>query len=590
MRSRSSLKYRLLAFSICATVIPSLAIGITAYSLTNSSLLNSAISSTEQMNVHKADTFDLFASELEITLKDLTDSEATKAFLQLRNEPDSESYYLSVVRLAEKMDTLITQRGEAVSAVAFLWNDGALPMIRSNGVQFPLFGDYRSQSPYKEMLQSDAAVHWIVLAGEDGSENQVFLYKVIYDVLSNENIGLTLIQLDPTYVESILYSGSHALDRTLLLSEKGELVFSVGTLPRERLPHEKLKQFFADNAERDSTFSEKVGGYLVSIAQSEETKYKIVNVTSISEISDQVNRVVWSIIGALAAVLILAIMAALLLFGYLNKPIVGLYAAMNSYRKGNLDERIPVTRRDELGQLGIGFNEMAEQIALLIQKNQEEQRKKQEISMRFLQAQISPHFLYNTLNSIKALARMNRSEEACEMITSLISLLRVASSGSEEITLGQELRYVESYVLLMSQRKDIHVDLQTEIPDGLRNCMILKFTLQPFVENSIIHGVSDNCLWIRILAWTEQDKLKLSVRDNGLGFDPIVLESRQTIDAARRFNKIGISNVQERIKLYYGDTYGVEIESAPQKGTRVTITLPLTEPSKTEMGDIICRI
>lgn len=586
MKTKSSLKYKLLALIVIATIIPCILICIAAYSLTSSSLLESAISSTELMNTHKADTFDLFVDELEITLKDLTDSEATKAFLQLKGEPESDSYYLSVVRLGEKLDTLITQRGEAVSAVAFLWNDGSLPVVRSNGHPFSLLGDYRLFSPYKEMLQADAAVHWIVLQTRFSDQSDLFLYKTIYDVLTEENLGLALIRIDDSYVESILQTGNRANDRTMLFTESGELIFSVGQLDEYVISEEVIQEYAMHGISPHKIIPGTGGDFLLTKASSYEMGYKIINITPLSDISDTSNQVLYSILISVLAVLVIAMIMSMVLFHYLKAPIIGVHTAMANFRKGHLDERITVKRTDELGQLGVGFNEMAEQINLLIERNELEQRKKQEISMRFLQAQISPHFLYNTLNSIKALSRMNRNEEACDMITSLISLLRLASGGSEEISLSQEIRYVENYVMLMCKRKDVDVGLTVDLPEILQHCKILKFTLQPFVENSIIHGISDTIIKIHIHASAaSDDTLEIRIRDNGTGFDPSILKEKQNTNSHSHFSRIGINNVSERIKLYYGNRYGVDIISAVSEGTEITIRLPMATMPEVETGE-----
>lgn len=586
MKAKSSLKYKLLALIVIVTVIPCILIGIAAYTLTSSSLLESAISSTELMNTHKADTFDLFVEELEITLKDLTDSEATKAFLQLKGEPESDSYHLSVVRLGEKLDTLITQRGEAVSAVAFLWNDGSLPVVRSNGHPFSLLGDYRLYSPYKEMLQADAAVHWIVLQTRFADQSDLFLYKTIYDVLTEENLGLALIRIDDSYIESILQTGNRTNDRTMLFTEAGELVFSVGRLDEGVVAADVIQEYAMHGTRSHKIISGANGDFLLTRAASYEMGYKIVNVTPLSDIANTSNQVLYSIIISILVVLVIAIAMSLVLFRYLKAPIIGVHTAMANFRKGHLDERIDVKRTDELGQLGVGFNEMAEQINLLIAKNEQEQRKKQEISMRFLQAQISPHFLYNTLNSIKALSRMNRNTEACEMITSLISLLRLASGGSEEIFLSQEIRYVESYVMLMCKRKDVKADLSIDLPDDLQLCKVLKFTLQPFVENSIIHGISDSVIKIHVRIVKASDEvLEIHISDNGTGFDTNILKAKKNTNDQKRFSRIGINNVAERIKLYYGNNYGVDIESIVNQGTEITIRLPMEKIPEAEIGE-----
>ena len=586
MKAKSSLKYKLLVLIVSVTVIPCVLIGVAAYTLTSSSLLKSAISSTELINTHKADTFDLFVNELEITLKDLTDSEATKAFLQLKGEPESDSYYLSIVRLGEKLDTLITQRGEAVSAVAFLWNDGSLPVVRSNGQPFSLLGDYRLYSPYKEMLQADAAVHWIVLQTRFSNQSNLFLYKTIYDVLTEKNLGLALIRIDDSYIESILQTGNRTNDRTILFTDAGEQVFSVGLLDGSAVSAEFIQAYVSETTQQHKIVSGTMGDYLLTKAISHEMGYQIVNITPLSDIAETSNQVLFSILLSVIIVLAIAIIMSFILFRYLTAPLIDVHTAMVNFRQGHLSERIRVNRSDELGQLGVGFNDMAEQINLLIEKNQQEQRKKQEISMRFLQAQISPHFLYNTLNSIKALARMGRNTEACDMITSLISLLRLASGGSEEISLGQEIQYVQSYVMLMSKRKDIKVDLDLDVPDELKLCKVLKFTLQPFIENSIIHGITDGQIQVRISAKKAVDILEIHIRDNGTGFDTSILNAKQSTANPNRFSRIGINNVSERIKLYYGNTYGVDISSATNQGTEIIIKLPMAQMPEAITGEL----
>ena len=571
---KNSLKYKLLALLVVVSIIPALLIGIAAYALTNRVLLQSSISSIEQMNRHKADAFDLFASELSATIKDLTDSEATRAFLQLRDEPESESYYLSVLRLSEKLDTLITQRGEAVDAVAFLWNDGSLPMIRNYGSALPLNGDYRTRAPFREMMQSDAATHWIIL--EDHQEPRLYLYKTIYNTLSKENLGLALIRIDSSYIRSILLTDSDAADATCLTYGDGCTCFVVGDL-------QQAEALFQDQTipNESVTVRSAKETYYLSSACSALTDFRIANLTSLKDISDNVTQLLTSVLCAIAVVIVIAGICALLLFQYLQKPIVGVHTAMRQFQCGALNTRVEVRRKDELGQLGEGFNEMAEQITQLIADMEQEQKKKKEIAIRFLQAQINPHFLYNTLNSIKVLTRMNRNEESCQMTTALISLLRLASGASDTVTLAQESEYIQSYISLMCLRRDLQVTFDLELRPELLPCQILKFSLQPFVENSILHGASDGKIGISVSAKElAGGTLEIRIQDDGIGFDTgNVPEAQKT---PQRFHSIGIHNVSERIKMYYGDHYGVDIQSCPGKGTLVILTLPLIKSDEQE--------
>lgn len=570
---KNSLKYKLLLLLSVAAIIPAILIGIAAYMLTNQVLLQSSISSIEQMNRHKADAFDLFASELSATIKDLTDSEATRAFLQLRGEPGSESYYLSVLRLSEKLDTLITQRGEAVDAVAFLWNDGSLPMVRNYGSALPLNGDYRTRAPFREMMQSDTAVHWIVL--EDHQEPRLYLYKTIYSTMEKENLGLALIRIDSDYIRSILLTDSDAPDATCLVDDSGYSSFVVGDLQQAENMFQQQK-YYSESVEVHSSD----GTYYLSIASSTITDFQIANLTSLKEISDNVNKLLTSVIFAIIAVIVIAGICAVLLFQYLQKPIVSVHTAMRQFQRGALDTRVDIQRKDELGQLGVGFNEMAEKITHLIADIEQEQKKKNEIAIRFLQAQINPHFLYNTLNSIKVLTRMNRNEESCQMTTALISLLRLASGASDTITLAQESEYIQSYISLMCLRRELNVVFETEFPPELLSCQILKFTLQPFVENSILHGASAGKIRICISAKENDDKtLEIRIQDDGIGFDA---DRVQETKIPQRFHGIGIHNVSDRIKMHYGVRYGVDIQSSKGNGTLVIITQPLIKSDEQE--------
>lgn len=571
---KNSLKYKLLILLIVVGIIPTILIGVTAYVLTDHLLLQSSISSIKQMNRHKAEAFDLFASELSATIKDLTDSEATRAFLQLRGEPESESYYLSVLRLSEKLDTLITQRGEAVDAVAFLWNDGSLPMIRNYGSALQLNGDYRTRAPFQEMMQSDTAVHWIVL--DDHNEQRLYLYKTIYNTMSKENLGLALIRIDSDYIKSILLTDSGAPDATCLIYDNEVSCFIVGDLQQAEDLF-RQQRFLNDSAEANGAD----GTYYLSVERSALTDFQIANFTSLEAISNDVKQLLTSVICAIVVVIVIAGICALLLFQYLQKPIVGVHVAMRRFQSGALDTRVEVRRKDELGQLGEGFNEMAEQITHLIADIKQEQKKKNEIAIRFLQAQINPHFLYNTLNSIKVLTRMKRNEESCQMTTALISLLRLASGSSDTVTLAQESEYAQSYISLMCLRRDLNITFQTDFPPALLPCKILKFTLQPFVENSILHGASAGRIGIFVSAKECSDGiLEIRIQDDGIGFDTDSVQ--ETKKEEQRFHGIGIHNVSERIKMYYGDRYGVDIQSCQGKGTLVTITQPLIKSDEQE--------
>ncbi len=262
---------------------------------------------------------------------------------------------------------------------------------------------------------------------------------------------------------------------------------------------------------------------LATYETSDVTGWLLVKITPLKSIAHSTRAITLIVVLVVIGTVAVEIVAAIALYHYLNQPIQQLVLAMRKFRKGKLSQRIRMKRKDEFGQLGSGFNDMATQIENLINSICEEQQKKKEIEMRFLQSQISPHFLYNTLNSIKSLARMNRTDDVCKMTTSLISLLRLISNGHEYISLEQEIQYVQSYISLMEFRQDRKIRLKLKLENEVLNCGILMFTLQPIVENCILHGFSQerrqDCTIMISAAKISEDAIEIVVEDNGIGFD-----------------------------------------------------------------------
>lgn len=199
-----------------------------------------------------------------------------------------------------------------------------------------------------------------------------------------------------------------------------------------------------------------------------------------------------------------------------------------------------------------------------------------------LQAQINPHFLYNTLDSIRWIATMQKNSGIVQMVTSLSSLLRNMAKGfNEKVTLQQELEFLNDYVVIEKVRYLELFDLQTEVTSPqLYQAKIIKLTLQPLVENAIFNGIepSGRTGLIKIRAWAEETVLYVSVTDNGIGMSPEQCEKVLT-DTSRvtksTMSGIGLPNVDRRFKLVYGDEYGLTIESELDSFTRITVSLPL---------------
>ena len=196
-----------------------------------------------------------------------------------------------------------------------------------------------------------------------------------------------------------------------------------------------------------------------------------------------------------------------------------------------------------------------------------------------LQAQINPHFLYNTLNSVRWLAIFNGQEQIKQQIDNLTALLRSAISDTRmEVPLKEEIHVLRCYGEIMRLRY-YNFKLDTDLGEETENCLVPKFILQPIVENAVIHGLADStdggCILVR--AVRKEKLLTISVEDNGKGMTDGQIEDCMHRNNRNRFNHIGIMNVNQRIQLMYGSEYGITINSVLEQGTKVSISFPVNE-------------
>ena len=237
----------------------------------------------------------------------------------------------------------------------------------------------------------------------------------------------------------------------------------------------------------------------------------------------------------------------------------------------------------EIALLVRSFNALMQRVDMLLKKVAQEAENTKQAEIVALRAQISPHFLYNTLNGIKCMAASHQTEEIQVSVTSLIALLRESLGNTQDvIPLSRELSYVDNYVRLQRYRLDLCFCYQVHVPEGLYGAAVPHFALQPIVENALIHAfdeIADKGNTILVSAAKEADALLLTVEDNGAGIDPVVaatLNRQFSTDAAVGIQKVGLHNVFERCRFLFGANARLTIENTGA-GTRVTLRLPHRE-------------
>lgn len=269
----------------------------------------------------------------------------------------------------------------------------------------------------------------------------------------------------------------------------------------------------------------------------------------------------------------------------INKPISKINKKILEISEGDFSKNISIESSDEIGTIGKGINILSQNVLDLIESRVEDEKQKKELEFRMLQSQINPHFLYNTLNSIKWMATIQKASGIPEMTTALSRLLRnIAKGASELITIKEELDLLNDYITIQQYRYGGSIIVNYNVAsDDLYECNIIKFTLQPIVENAIFHGIepksTEGIIDINIKN-INNDKIEIEVIDDGIGIPQEkiknLLTSNETTSKSS-FNNIGISNVHERIRLTFGYEYGLNIESKLNEYTKIIITIPYQE-------------
>ena len=245
----------------------------------------------------------------------------------------------------------------------------------------------------------------------------------------------------------------------------------------------------------------------------------------------------------------------------------------------NLNSTFSYNRDDEIGSLINSYNAMKSRINDLININYKNQIEQKELELRQLQNQINPHFIYNTLESIHMMAELNDDLETSIMAEYFGSIIRYSMNRKiNTVTLDKELEIINNYIYLQKIRFDQLFTIQNLVPDELLNCEIIKMIIQPLIENSIYHGLSECSGDGKIIIQGQKidNNLLLSISDNGIGMDEATRDNLNDYinDKNNNFKGIALRNINRRLKLNYGSNYGLEIFSIEGKGTSMVLTLP----------------
>ena len=348
--------------------------------------------------------------------------------------------------------------------------------------------------------------------------------------------------------------------------------------PQQQLIYSQLKSEDTDTLADlpDGTYSESNVIYVLQTV--EGSPWRVVGVSYVDElVTSNLWENFWLLALAAVAILLAALVSSIVISRALSRPLKGLSRAMRQFEK-NADTftYAPVGGAREVQELSESFSHMVVKIQHLMETVRREEINLRKTELKALQAQINPHFLYNTLDSIAWMCEQGRNDEAVQMVNALAQLFRISiSRGHELIPIRSELRHAESYLKIQKHRYKNQFSYRFDVDESCLDFLCNKITLQPIIENAIYHGINGLVDEGEIVITLRADgsDVVFTVADNGVGMEE---EQIQAILRKERSDHtgIGIKNVNDRLKIYFGEGYGITIDSEPDVGTTVTIRMP----------------
>ncbi|GAA0087091.1 sensor histidine kinase [Clostridium sp. CTA-7] len=433
---------------------------------------------------------------------------------------------------------------------------------------------------YNEIVEADGNT---VLISTFEDEEGIGPYKCIFrmgrlikDLITDETLGVLIMDVS----EKMLYDRYNKIIKDgrniYIIDLKGDIISSrdkrlIGNNYYKELDygqHLKTEEWYSI-FERDGI------KYMKMVSTLDRYGWSIVEEIPLHIVRQPIKQITQKFSLTLILVIIISFIVIYKISVWVTKPVINIKNTMGKVMNGDLKAKVEVDRDDEIGKLEESFNDMVKWLDDSIEEIKEKEKQKRIAELSFLQAQINPHFLYNTLSGVRFLVSMNKNEEAEEMLYKFSKLLRnILPRASELISLEDEIEIIKTYVELQKIRYPNGFTVDIDIDNKIKSVMVPALILQPVVENAIFYSMEseNNRGIIKIKGYIEDKFIKLEIIDNGKGMSSSQINN--LFNNKESINRVGLINVHERIQLNYGKEYGIEVISKEGNGTKVIFKLP----------------
>ena len=567
-------------FATVAVLILSAVVIVTGVSMkfTNTSIFENSSEYTHTIIQQMNQNIDSYIDYMENIAYLISSNEDVQDYL-FDEEIDNEGRY----RILNQFQTILDSRSDIrnVGIISkngrMLINDGSKSVNQDLDLNTQEWYATALEKPNGPILTSSHVQH--IISGE--RPWVITLSRGIRDRSgSGEKEGVFFIDLNYSAISGLCdQSTVGTKGYAFILDAKGNIVYH----PQQQQLYNELQteniSLIMDTDEDTVLTGTGNDGKLYSISRSEKTGWTVVDCTNVKELLSK-SRQAQSVYVLTAIILVIvALLFSRFMARSITLPIQKLRDSMKKVQEGDFSvSDVVVDSKNEIGSLTKSFDVMTHRIHELMEQNVHEQEEKRKSELKALQSQINPHFLYNTLDSIIWMAEGKKNEEVVLMTASLARLLRQSISNEDEVVpIANEVEYARGYLTIQKMRYKDKLEFQIDVDSSILYIPLIKLVLQPIIENAIYHGLKykESKGLLIVKGFMKDGNAVLQVIDDGVGMDEETLAHIYDKHKVNyHSNGVGVYNVQKRLKLYYGDDYGITYESEKGKGTTATITIP----------------
>jgi len=573
-----NLRYQLILSYIPIFIISLLIINLVSYYLMANALKKN---SREFVN----ETAKIISRDITKNLNQYDEISSSIAFDEnlsslLSGEINDYNYFIRSNKIKQKL-YYFTQNSQDIKSI-FIYPLNRSAVIRSNSNIIYNDMNYIDNEYFKSLASNAEAKVWSTsaVAGNDpeGGNYLYFLRAIPNFGTSN---GLIQMQIREKSIFDIYKDSSFGKDSTIFIIDDNGYIVSH---PNKEKISTKIETSKIQKMNQNSgSFTTEIDGknYMIVYNAIASSKWTLIATIPMDYIQSNNQWLLNTNLIIIMISFIFVILISVWVSSKIASPLERVGKAMKQLEKGDFEVRLDYDSDNEIGKIYKRYNAMAAEIKNLMEVIRKEEKKKKEAYIKVLQAQIKPHFLYNTLFTIKCLASIKKQPQIEELLDSLIKLLMASiSKGGEFVSVYEEIEYIKNFALIQKYRFEDKFKVIFNISSEIQNCIVPKLIIQPIVENAIVHGMDTEISFIevKIEGRLEGEDIVFRIRDNGKGIDAdkinMMLQASENKNK-NGFNGMGIKNVNERIKLYFGDQYGLYYLSNIENGTEVIMRLPV---------------